>query len=105
MESNHHGCFHPQGPQAEWTPLARAEIGLQSQVRSGCLRLNLAASGAHWRTTGAPGAVSGRVPRIVRPCPLRRVKLLSKSPRSLETLAITRTRTATWTTTKRSESL
>lgn len=63
MESNHHGCFHPQGPQAEQRPRGRAENGPQSQVSSDCGRLNPDISGAGWRTTGASGELGWQAGR------------------------------------------
>jgi hypothetical protein len=53
MESNHHVPLGTQGPQAEQAPLARAKSGFQSQIKSGCVRLNRAVSEADWRTLGA----------------------------------------------------
>jgi hypothetical protein len=52
--------FPPTRPQAERAPHGRAESDLQSQIQSGCVRLNPAVSGADWRTTGARTVVSNR---------------------------------------------
>ena len=54
-----HGCFHPQGPQAESAPLTRTENTRRAKSASGCLRLKPAVSVADWRTTHA--ARSGAV--------------------------------------------
>jgi hypothetical protein len=69
MESNHHGCFHPQGPQAEPVPHGRAENGLWSQVRSDYIRLKPVVSGSDWRTAGAR-TVRSRMTAMMRVLPL-----------------------------------
>src|SRR3954452_79915 len=84
MESNHHGWFHPQGPQAENGPLPRAAFALQSQIQPGCLRLFPMISVSHWRTTGARGKESegGSRVRCREPLPVDEGQVAAGDPRT-----------------------